>query len=98
MTRYLVNGFSRANHKEKVAVIVEGAGFDFCSHAAAEAIAGPAYCFAFSSNISEHAHVPEDCKNVLFMSNEELYARVPDLDNSPKARARRTRAKRRIVA
>jgi hypothetical protein len=90
LVSYHVSGFRRDDHNSRVSVIVDAEEYGGDSRfALAEKIAGPDYCFHAASNIN--ALVPDDAKNKLFTSNEELYAVVPALN----WRARMRRASRR---
>jgi hypothetical protein len=84
---YHVSGFKRGNTKSCVHIIVDaeelgGEQFDI-----AEQLAGPDYCFHASSNIN--MLVPDNAKNILFTSDEELYAVVPELNPHQRRRASR---------
>lgn len=90
METYLVNGFSR-NEEEKMCVsILVDCERGTSPHQIAEKIAGDKYCFHSSQNVL--VHVPDDCKNILFKNDDELYARVPELNW--RARRRRRSSKK----
>jgi hypothetical protein len=78
LVSYHVQGFRRDDHNSRVSMIVDSEEFSGDSHALAEKIAGPDYCFHMASNIN--LLVPDAAKNVLFTSDEELYAAVPELN------------------
>ena len=86
MTSYHVHGFKRDDHGVNVSVIVDGDISDD-KFEIAEAIAGPDYCLHASENISPTVSVPDAAKNRLFLSEEELFAAVPEL--KPRRRAAR---------
>jgi hypothetical protein len=90
MTTYLVHGFSRTDNKAGVSMLVDAdfnAGED--PGDIAEAIAGDGYCFHASQNL--FVAIPDDVKNILFTSDEQLYERVPQL--RPKTRRKRGASK-----
>jgi hypothetical protein len=92
MTTYLVHGFHRQDHKQSVCMVVDledalrGA---VSPHSIAGQIAGPEFCFHVSMNVS--VVVPDEHKNVL-LTEPELYARVPELDLTRRAKQRRRRS------
>ena len=81
MTPYLVHGFHRDNSKGGTVCMLVDAAEYFESpnspHEIAARIAGDGFNFHASQNVS--VPVPDDYKNVLFNSDKELYARVPEL-------------------
>jgi hypothetical protein len=86
---YHVHGFSRSDDGVRVSIIVDvdtntgGEAFEL-----AQAIGGPDYCFHASENLLHP--VPDTVKNRL-LTNDELYAAVPELDLSRRRRARAQR-------
>ena len=91
MTTYLVQGFLRDKPKDRTVRIIVDAEFDPTGlndpGAVAQRIAGDAYCFPLSTDIDKP--VPDDCKGVLFQSDDEFFARLPQLDWRPKRRRRK---------
>jgi hypothetical protein len=83
MTTKHVHGFKRGDGEVRVSVIVDAdaLGNPF---PAAQAIAGPDYCFHATDTI--HHPVPDAVKYRL-LTNAELYAAVPEMN--PQRRARR---------
>jgi hypothetical protein len=77
MTTFQVSGFNRETHSE--CVILIDADDHNKTYAVAKNIVGPGFCFDMAMNLGD-IHVPDDAKNVLSYSNEELYARVPELN------------------
>jgi hypothetical protein len=71
----LVHGFRHDNTNVSVSIIIDARAGD--AYTKASEIAGPDYCFHMSSNLSQP--VPDDAKNILFHSDEELYAKAPAL-------------------
>ena len=70
-------------------MIVDAAANALDDHiAAAEAIAGPDYCLHASENINRLVTVPDAVKNRL-LTNEELFALVPELNPQRERRATR---------
>jgi hypothetical protein len=61
-------------------VDVEGMG---AQNAKAQKIAGDAYVFPLSTRVS--VQVPEAAKNVLFQSEEEMFAKAPELERKARA-------------
>jgi hypothetical protein len=89
-TTYLVHGFHRQDRNRRVSIIVDNNDRGAVStHQIAEQIVGEEFCFHWSMNID--VLVLASCKNVLFEGDDELYARVPELN--PHRRARRERAR-----
>jgi hypothetical protein len=83
MTTYLVHGFNRQDRSIRVSMLIDsdGRGYPLVSaHNIAEQIAGPGFCFHMSENVDPRVAIPEDAKSILFMSDADLYARVPELD------------------
>ena len=78
LVSYHVCGFRRGDHKSRVSMIVDAEpSSPRRPHAIAEDIAGSEYCFHACTNIN--SLVPDNAKNRLFASDEELYAAVPEL-------------------
>jgi hypothetical protein len=87
-TSFHVYGVRRDDTKTHVCMIVDSDYPEGDSpHTIAAKIAGPEYSFHASSNIFQA--VPDHVKNRLFVSDEELYAAVPELN----PRRRRSRAR-----
>jgi hypothetical protein len=88
MTTYRVDGFNRQNHAERVTILLdrENPNDPLESMRKAEAIAGPGFYFHMSQNLN--SPVPDDCKGIVFKGDEELYARLPQL-NPYRGRRRR---------
>jgi hypothetical protein len=85
MTSYLAYGLDQNNHGQSVHVIVDGQDHeDVC--AKMQQTFGDRYCMISVENIGSDKTVPEAAKNVLFMSEKELYAAAPDLN--PRRRRR----------
>ena len=89
-TSYHVYGFRRDDYSVRISVIVDSDGGE--AFKIAGAIAGPEYCLHASSNILHS--VPDAAKNRLFMSDEELFATVPEM-NPKQRRVRRQKGERR---
>jgi hypothetical protein len=96
MTTYLLYGFPRdkAKGNDTVAILVDGDDMSAdpfkTPDAIVEAIVGDAFIFHMRMNVAES--IPDDCKNKLFSSLDELYARLPQLN--PDRRRRRKRGAR----
>ena len=88
MTTYLVYGFNRQDHEQRVCMLVDRDPRDASSppSAAAERIAGPEFRFHWGMNVS--VAVPDELKNRL-LPEAELYARIPELDLSRRRKRRR---------
>jgi hypothetical protein len=85
---YHVYGFKRDDTRSSVQIIVDAEELGGeRPHTIAERLAGPDYCFHASSNIN--VLVPDNAKNILFTSDEELYAAVPELNPHQRRRASR---------
>ena len=87
LVSYRVDGFKRSEHGSRTIVIVDADPncgiMEGRPHHIAEALAGPDYCFHSSQNINHS--VPDAAKNRL-LTEEELYAAVPEMN--PRARGR----------
>jgi hypothetical protein len=84
---HLVYGVRRDNTKASVSIIVDVAVGSYDAHAVAAKIAGPDYSFHASQNLLRP--VPDDAKNILFHSDEELYVKAPALRPGRRKRSRR---------
>jgi hypothetical protein len=85
---YHVSGFKRDDTKSSVHIIVDAEELGGeRPHTIAERLTGPGYCFHASMNIN--VLVPGNAKNILFTSDEELYAMVPELNPHRRRRASR---------
>lgn len=90
LVSYHVHGFRRGDTKTRVSVVVDADEHNAAGrspHEIAEEIAGTEYCFHSCMNIN--ALVPDGAKNRLFMSDDELYAAVPQLKPPSLRRATR---------
>jgi hypothetical protein len=88
LVSYHVYGFRRDDTKSNVHIIVDAEEIEGeRPHTIAERLAGPDYCFHASSNIN--VLVPDNAKNILFTSDEELYAVIPELNPHQRRRASR---------
>jgi hypothetical protein len=90
MTTYRIDGFNRQNHAEQVTILLDVDDNDPLQEEnmfrRVEAIAGPGFCFHMSQNL--FSPIPDDCKGIVFKGDEELYARLPEL-NPYRGRRRR---------
>jgi hypothetical protein len=85
---YHVSGFKRDDTKSNVHIIVDAEEIGGeRPHSIAARLAGPDYCFCTSINIS--VLVPDNAKNILFTSDEGLYAVIPELNPHQRRRASR---------
>jgi hypothetical protein len=88
LTTYLVHGFNRQDHNQRVCMLVDED--PACSpHATAARIAGPNFMFHASENVSIPA--AEEHKNLL-LTEPELYAYIPALNPRKAARVKRRSA------
>jgi hypothetical protein len=79
MTTYRIDGFNRQNHAELVTILLDPTDpLRMDLYRRAEAIAGPEFCFHISQNLN--SPIPDDCKGIVFRGDEELYARLPQLN------------------
>ncbi len=79
MTTYRIDGFNHQNHAERVTILLDpNDPLRQELIRRAQIIAGPEFCFHRSKNLN--FLVPDDCKGIVFKDDEELYARLPQLN------------------
>lgn len=88
MTSYLAHGFDGSVRAttQPVHTIVDGQDHED-ARVKLQRVFGDRYSWISVGNISPHQTVPEEAKNVIFISDKELYTAAPDLN--PRRRRKR---------